>query len=77
MARYPYYLIKSIDFLEEVGAMTISIYNRKRVFILPDRDAFYKEAAGRAKLCAVTLERKKKGGNLAAVLVSEFCASHV
>lgn len=48
--------------------MTINIHNRKRVFILPDRDAFYKDASNKAQLCAVTLERKKKGGNLAAVL---------
>lgn len=57
--------------------MTISIYNRKRVYILPDRDSFYKEASGRAKLCAVALERKKKGGNLASVLVAELFANHV
>lgn len=56
--------------------MTISIYNRKRVFILPDRESFYKEAAGRAKLCTVTLERKKKGGNLASVLVVTIESHH-
>ena len=57
--------------------MTINIYNRKRVYILPDRDSFYKEASGRAKLCAVALERKKKGGNLASVLVVLVLSSDV
>lgn len=57
--------------------MTISIYNRKRVYVLPDRDSFYKEASGRAKLCAVALERKKKGGNLASVLVMECFAYYL
>ena len=69
VAHYPYCLIKSIGFLEESGGMTIDIFNRKRVFILPDRDVFYKDAAAKAKQCAVVLDRKKKGGNLASVLV--------
>ena len=56
--------------------MTISLYNRKRVFFLPERESFYKEAASRAKLCAVTLERKKKGGNLASVLVVTIESHH-
>ena len=29
--------------MEEDGAMTIKIYDRKRVYILPDREAFYKD----------------------------------
>lgn len=69
VAHYPYCLIKSIGFLEESGGMTIDIFNRKRVFILPDRDVFFKDAAAKAKQCAVVLDRKKKGGNLASVLV--------
>ena len=73
VAHYPYYLIKSIDYLEEAGGMIINIYNRKRVYILPDRDAFYKDAASKAKQCAVALDRKKKGGILVSVLVRYDC----
>ena len=73
VAHYPYYLIKSIGYLEESGGMTIDIFNRKRVYIIPDRDAFFKDAAAKAKQCAVALDRKKKGGNRASVLV---CCVH-
>ena len=69
VARYPYYRIKSIDSLDEAGGMTINIYNRKRVFILPDRDAFIKDVTKKASMCEVNINRKKKGGNLASVLV--------
>lgn len=53
--------------------MIINIYNRKRVYILPDREAFYKDAASKAKQCAVALDRKKKGGILVSVLVRYDC----
>ena len=69
MAHYPYHLITSIDYLEEEGGLTITIYNRKRVYILPDRESFFKEANNKAKLCGITINRKKKGGNLASALV--------
>ena len=69
VAHYPYHLIKSICYLEEEGGMTIEIYNRKRVYILPDREAFYKNANSKAKMCAVNIPCKKKGGNLESVLV--------
>ena len=72
VAHYPYHLIKSICYLEEEGGMTIEIYNRKRVYILPDREAFYKNANSKAKMCAVNIPCKKKGGNLESVLVV-FC----
>ena len=69
MAHYPYHLITSIDYLEEEGGLTITIYNRKRVYILPDRESFFKETNNKAKLCGITINRKKKGGNLASALV--------
>lgn len=56
--------------------MAISIYNRKRVYILPDRQSFLKEAMNNAKLCGVTLSKKKKGATLADVLVSVDGMSH-
>lgn len=62
-------MITSIDYLDEEGGLTITIYNRKRVYILPDREAFVKEASNKAKLCGIVLNRKKKGGNLASALV--------
>lgn len=71
MAHYPYHLINAIEFLEEEGGMAINIYNRKRVYIIPDRDSFLKDATNKAKLCAVTLAKKKKGASLANVLVEE------
>ena len=54
--------------MEEDGAMTIKIYDRKRVYILPDREAFYKDIVNKAKLCAVTISKKKKGNTLASVM---------
>ena len=64
-------LINAIEFLEEEGGMAINIYNRKRVYIIPDRESFLKDATNKAKLCAVTLAKKKKGASLANVLVEE------
>ena len=60
VAHYPYYLITSIDYLDEEGGLTITIYNRKRVYILPDREAFVKEASNKAKLCTATTNTKER-----------------
>lgn len=68
VAHYPYYLIQSIEYLEEDGGLTIKIYDRKRVYILPDRDSFFKDVSNKAKLCGVTISKKKKGSNLAGVI---------
>lgn len=65
-------MISAIDYLEEDGGLTVTIYNRKRVYILPDRESFFKEANNKAKLCGIVINRKKKGGNLESVLVGVF-----
>lgn len=76
VAHYPYNLVNTIEFLEEDGGMAISIYNRKRVYILPDRESFLKDAINKAKQCAVPLSKKKKGGCLASVLVGARPGPH-
>ena len=76
VAHYPYHLINAIEFLEEDGGMAINIYNRKRVYIIPDREAFLKDAMNKAKLCAVALSKKKKGASLANVLVGARTTPH-